>query len=366
MSVLRPPHSHELHDLPTEILQLIGSFLPLSSAALLTLTCHTILSKLNTTYLTPLKASLPPSQYRDPHGSLIIFPRATHGGELEAFLILLSLDLPDHIYCYFCRLIHLSAYLSSNQPDSSHACTRIKPKYLYYRSIPTSLTFPLLNSVSKRSSRFNISPTTALQPLTQTRTLFRPTFTRQISTLAKHTNNAILLRSTHWLLIAISGPLSVLQFPHLFRAELCPHIQLLEFLLNTFKSRVFSSSGPLDTTPTPTDRVTNSGLFQCKHCATEFEIDSATTRSRHEFALRVTVWQDFGACESPWDPMWEDHFVKQDHQIREPIPRTGSIKDAFEGACEVRERLRDPEIPEGLRLRGRWEWLWFGKGDSWS
>jgi hypothetical protein len=98
----------ELNTLPAEILLEIYSYLPMESAACLTMCSKRMLTKLRNECLRKIN-HLHQAKKLVPFNLLRISRISTifaHPQEREKFLILIAQDSPDFTYCYYCKQIH--------------------------------------------------------------------------------------------------------------------------------------------------------------------------------------------------------------------------------------------------------------------
>jgi hypothetical protein len=169
-SLPRDPMPIQLQDLPTELLQYIASHLPLSSAAVLTLSSQSMVAQLGTSYFNQLKKETLPLVERD-FGFCGSFPTLSPPQqEREDFLVLLDRDLRDTIYCYNCREIHdpMKTLKDSWKPrERQRACTRFEEVAAIHHHIHNDFCFSRFQMIMKRSERFGIDCSAQLRKLSR-------------------------------------------------------------------------------------------------------------------------------------------------------------------------------------------------------
>jgi hypothetical protein len=70
---------------------------------------------------------------------------------------------------------------------------------------------------------------------------------------------------------------------------------------------------------------------------------------RDLFALRISVWQDFGDCSSPYDPKCNHDRKRYDYRTSLGLAR--SIKVEFEESCSDSQKLGSLDLPKDLYLK---------------
>ncbi len=343
-----------MNGLPAEILRHIAAYLPLSSAAALTLSSRFILAKLGTVCFAGLTKDYLPliqNKYRT-HGAIPqpLPPQP----EREIFLILLDRDLKETIYCYYCKIIH----------DPTETLKDLKKKGLQQRACARfeslrsrhwfhdDFYFSKLQFMMKRSERFGIDCSRELRRLSKTCTFYGKRFTHQLTSQVRIISSNIFVRMEHWLLVQGDNTLAPLHSPFrkdgYYRADICPHNNLIDFILPTFDANLARGPTEYDFSPKSVAYFT---LYQCGACATEFQFDSAKC-SEGLFALRVVAWMDFGTCQSPLDPKWATHReLYGSFDLRVSDTASGCIKTPFEDACSDEQALCIPKLPKGVRLK---------------
>jgi hypothetical protein len=371
------PMPIQLQDLPTELLQYIASLLPLSSAAILALSSRSMLAKLGTSYFTQLKKeTLPPvesfSGTCGPPDPRLSPPQQ----EREDFLVLLDRDLRDTIYCYYCREIHdpMKTLKDSWKPrEKRRACTKCEAFVAIHHHIHNDFCFSRFQMIMKRSERFRIDCSAQMQKLSRTCTyhgrgsyasqspFFDQNFTHQVTTYARIVSGCLILRTVHWLLVEWKFGL---KFPK-YTVKICPHFSATQNNLPEEQRHhpFIAVAQPGSYGDRSIRRVAGYHLNQCHLCSTEFEMDGAEC-GRNLFALRTSVWQDFGDCSSLYDPKCK-HYRRK-YKYRTSLGSTSppwSIKVQFEESCSDAQKLGRLDLPKGLYLaKGIKTWIKGGVG----
>jgi hypothetical protein len=316
-----------------EVLEVIASFLPTSSAVLFVLSSRTVMWKLGTGTFKAINKpietlpqaffpSSPPYAKEQQH--LMSFWREDQK-ELHNFLQLYDRDRPDSLYCHYCRKIHNPG---KHDPGRWHPCSSTTVALLPHCYYPNNIYFNKLQYIMKRH-RLGLDTTTQLSELSKTKTkralsLDGSKYTRQISTLARIRYNKLLLRTQDWIIIP-SNPKP--QLPSGWNVQFCPH---WEFLQRKAWERCscYDHTGDQwrSCSCDEIERLISCKLSQpscsccsyvirCKECPTEFQLDSRKI-GKDKWALAFTIWKDLGECKDPFDPNcnWDRHRRKVNGQ----------------------------------------------------
>lgn len=317
-----------LNGLPAELLREIADFLPMSSAAALTLSCRYMYIQLGATYLERInEQSLTPFIHW--FDTIDKVPEPTpEQQERESFLVLLSQDLHEEIYCYYCKKIHHFEKSVSDLPDLrslwDRPCTRVESTMRVFHYYHDYFYFSKVQYIMKRHRRFKLDCSLQLKELSTTCYIHK--YPHTISTHALIWSGNLFLRSNHWILLQGSG--LALELPESYEINICPHIAAgkktscgrhLQTLIQCYISHYDANL------------LCNicTGVHQCKECDTEFQI-CHTKFGIHDLALGLIVWQDFGDGSSPFDSKWEPHRSASSKLRRSPDFLTGSLKEQFE------------------------------------
>ncbi|KAN0114688.1 hypothetical protein V8E51_004232 [Hyaloscypha variabilis] len=354
------PMPNQLQGIPAELLQNIARYLSLSSSAALALSSRFILAKLGNTYFVQLKEeTLPPVTSCSGTGGPT--PRLSPlQQEREDFLILLDRDLRDTIYCYYCRTIHdpMDTLKDRRKPRrEQRACTTCEGLVAIHHHIHNEFCFARFQMIMKKSQRFGMDCSAQLQKLSRTCTYYSPEpldklFTHQVTTYARVVSGCLLLRTIHWLLFEWEDDL---KFPK-YNVKVCSHIRATkdEGPANQRHLPFIAVPSPCAPAIRCVYRLIGPEVKQCQLCPTDFKIEGAECGplGRTLFALRVSVWQDFGDCSSLYDPNCKHTRAPSRAPKYLGLPNPyWSIKEEFEDSCPDVQKLSALNVlPRGLYL----------------
>jgi hypothetical protein len=323
--------------LPLEIIQYIASCLPASGAASFALCNHYLSQAVGAQSWT----NLSPSCQR---------------AEREVFLQLLDRDLPHHLFCHRCALLHLPQRPGVDERRDDEQYRRMRRRRCFdndfqartYYYLSSSFRFEHVQMAMKlHHLGLDVQNyLTALPPVVKG--------TCQLPNLkifeARIVADEMIVRSQHWLLWPAGHRFQLSQqaYPHpqvCAHLETSPHYQDDNVLTDLLQCKVEHINRNQD----PCPRCT--GLKQCWACPTEMQIDIKVFESQQGTALVVTKWLALGAGKSPFDPKWRSHFLDQNFQpARKPYPfEPGSIQRAFEQQQAAFD-FESPLTPELARL----------------
>jgi len=304
-----------LGELPPELIQLIATFLPPASAATFSVSCHA------------LNRILGPSH--------LLVARAQET-ECSDFLFALAKELPDRIFCYPCKHIHIvdktHKYL---HPDSGRfggtsPCVKADVKCGAYYGIHPDFSRSIFDMAVKRF-RLKLDSTESCQLLCRTRTLFADKCTQQYITDARIVAGSLFVR-VQYIIRVPSSQFS--DWPENLYFRICSHSggfarlnndttgfalgmgEAHKYLSKAFEQWEFSNSYVQQ-------------VRQCSKCRTDYQIDIKSFDAGG-VGVFVTKWLDLG--EGTKDPKWVQHvFDDTGHVSTQELEyELGSVKAAFE------------------------------------
>lgn len=293
--------------LSIEIIQDIARLLPLFSAASFALCCRTMASIIGTQYWQKLR--------------LLEGPRLI-------LCQLLERDIPDHIFCYRCRILH-----RPGRVDAPCMKDEIRHGRLH-------IVFPEFQMAMKRH-RLGLGAKDYLDKLAGTLTELRKGYTYQSITAARIVSSNLLVRAKHLFLL----PRPFQYFPRDRGITVCAHLIFDPTRPYCFPDRL----GALlqcrmrhwqDAKACPLDICV--GMKKCFYCHTEICI--GVQYSGCGVTIVVTAWREFGdgdgdghAAEdagqkSKWRTQSGFDVTLVNKQRREAKFTAGSIRSRFEHA----------------------------------
>ncbi|KAH6713953.1 hypothetical protein BKA61DRAFT_689329 [Leptodontidium sp. MPI-SDFR-AT-0119] len=322
------PPKPPLLKLPVEITAHIAQFLLPASAASLAFTCRSALETLGTTYWQVLR-------------------EVGRQQELEQFLSLLETDLPDHVLCYHCLILHCS----NNGGHRGTACYRAELLGGVYNYIHKNVTFDIFRATMK-CYRQGLNYSRLLERFETKIISCRSieNFPYRFLSLAKFIDRSLLLRVQETLLFP-NGLFP--QIPINGRISICAHVSTVG---TGFEARLpVHMQCKLDHNHDVQQCVRSSGIRQCVYCPTEFQIELQDCE-RFGIAVVVTKWLDLGEGRSVRDPKWWSRLSKSytDHDLfagmrgvykehledRLPVPsELTSIRATFEAERDMQLTL---------------------------
>lgn len=305
--------SANLDDLPSEILVTIGDFLPLFSAAALTLTTKTVHLKLGSLYF----ARINKAKKIDCTGRARV---ATCGLPLQrqTFLRLLDKDSPDLIYCYVCQKLHMTQlsdptwHLSKGIPIRD-LCAEFDPCHMIYG---TGWNYARLYMLFK--TRRTDRKGHHLKTFRNTTTRHEPECTYQRSVRPTFIGDDLYVQVQHRILFARNStqdlPLKRLfhglcaHFPAVRKGNPPERSSALGVVADMVKCTIerFQKGAVHDATCTKCART----LVTCEHCVTQFMVRIGKAGDG-QLILTITSWQRMGSAESPFNLMFSPWPVLQ-------------------------------------------------------
>jgi hypothetical protein len=281
-----------LEVLQPELIIYVAQFLPLSSTALFTLSCHAACATLGTRYWNSLRA-------KDQHQQHI------------EFLSQLSKDLsPDYVPCYHCRFLHLCTILYSD-----HLPTR--PLYLYdvtlcdnaevrgkvRRYIHGGFQFRTLQMAMKKHP-LGLDHEVWLKCLCRQSTtgMIMQKFASEFKADARIVDSCLLFRSE---LVTLIPPGLTIRNMDRCSIAICHHIRLVahgaEANLPETAECILNHQHALQRC------VRKSGIVRCTACPTEYGL-SIEECGKFGVAAIITKWMDLGEGQTILDPRWLSHL----------------------------------------------------------
>jgi hypothetical protein len=279
--------------LPAEIIIYMAQFLPLSSTALFTLSCHTARATLGTRSWIRLWAE----DQRQEH--------------IE-FLLQLSKDLPPYyVPCYHCRVLHSCKRRHSGRPTPRDPlygwhitlCQRAETLGEVRKYIHEDFQFRTFQMAMKMH-RLGLDHKFWLEHLCNTLTACRikEKFPYLFKADTRIVDSSLLFRS-HRVILMPRG----LTIRNLGRYcfDICPHIRLVAG--GAQANLPETSDCTMNHQHDPQRCVRKSGIVSCTACPTEYAL---SLEGCWEFGIAViiTTWMDLGEGQTALDPRWWSHL----------------------------------------------------------
>lgn len=305
----------------------ITEFLPLQAAASFTLTCRPVWYILGNHYLDRLKVK-------------------GHKSDRLAFLELLERDLPRQILCYDCQLLHSGTKRRYNSLWSSYkrvspCASRDLTSYVkfYIQEGFCSVTF----QSAMKLHRHGLDCNKQLSLLTGFVSARSWGYNHQWRSIPRIINGHYILRHQVWLLFPVGYEVII---PNTIHTDICPHLEFNLFGWSELKTKLACRISHWNNLPLNFRCPTCSGLFQCKICPTEFQIDTKDFL-KNGVALILTRWLDLGEGRNLSDPRYASHISHAYDATRYrdvPVPfEAGSIRATYEGENFDMEKLLTPK-----------------------
>lgn len=297
--------------LPTELISSIAEFLPLSAAASFTLTCRPIWFILGSQYLDRI--------------------RLTDGFDRPVFLDLLQRDLPRHILCLDCEMLHSRVQLGNQMPCTKADYASFADWFINdkFSSVELLLVMKLYHSGLNYDER--------LSSLSGFRSHYMRSHILHQEFAPRIANGHFLMRHQTWILLPAGRKL---ELPKLICTCVCPHWRFNMPYATELTRKMRCRASHWDNAQLNSRCQTCSGLFQCWICPTEFQID-AMDFSEYGVALLLTRWLDLGEGWSLLDSRYRSH-VRYYYGNQVPF-KAGSIKATYEGVGVDMIRLLTPK-----------------------
>jgi hypothetical protein len=274
-----------------------------------------------------------------------------------AFLDLLQRDLPCQILCHYCRRLHSSTESRHNTRwDGKLArCTREDDDSYVDEYIQDGFSSATFQSAMKLH-RYGLNCSKQLSLLTGFHSSFEIGHNYQWESTPRIVNGHFLLRHQAWFLFPVGWDV---RLPSTVVADVCPHWTLDSYSGHStrLETKIACRMSHWDDVRLNSRCRTCSGLFQCKRCPTEFQID-VKDFLENGVALILTRWLDLGEGRTPLDPRYASHVIHK-HCRRYSVPvrfEAGSIRAAFEGGDFDIETLLTPKHKEHLFMQNPLPW----------
>ena len=326
--------------IPLEIIHEIASWLPLSSAANLTLCNRKLKHILGNRYLLALR----------PDGS----------SKYERNLFLRGLDRhsPETFLCYGCSKLHPLApidedrltpearfkwvsefrCLSRNDTDKllyTYVITFHYHAQFRFEHIQVAMKLHRLGLVSDAKAYLECSA--LKEPIRRKMTVYDPSNMGYYFFEPRIVKDQVFARAQSWISIPKEQDLLIYRRTHLHRNLLCVHLDvdfmgvggdrfamILQCILEQLRGKQ-ESCGQCQT------------LIRCHYCPTEVLVETKRSDLQVEGDMVViTKWQALGYGVSPYEPQWESHFQPRPPWPWPPGSTPGSIREAFENQPGVK------------------------------
>lgn len=279
--VFKRKQGQPLLSLPVEILQLIRDFLPPSSAASFALCSRALLDAVGNNPFHSLRAD-------------------DHMIERRRFLVAMQKDLPEWLLCYHCSRFH--PLRLDEGPDATWRyirepiCTQangviyltqsFRIRFQHAQSLMNNYRFgrPYKQQLKGLSHKYSLSDHTAK-------------LKGNVRSFIEKGNLYVRTRST--LRLPDSCGMGLIQQ---WMLPVCNHLESYccnQTLWDTIKCRLNQGH---------TERCTKCKKRNaCGQCITWYQVKIKRDRANKEVVLRLLVWKDLGACETPFDREWREH-----------------------------------------------------------
>ncbi|KAB8296804.1 hypothetical protein EYC80_002221 [Monilinia laxa] len=328
--------------LPAELILIVASMLPTSSAACLALSSRRISKILGPGHWRSLQSGAP--------------------SVLLQFLKSLARDLPQYFVCQECPTLHHIQSIKRPQVIErgfNPFCVWIGRGYHLLSQSQYRVYFPHVQ-LAMRQYRSGIDigfPLAVFQNLEMKYNRTHQKFTL-LSIDAQIIQNDLLLRSQTWVLIPWSQRDGYLdQLVDGLHQDICIHTSsgLLgkHLTTNLVKSRLAQLEAHEEIHPQ---------TLQCPECWMEHELDIADFGKRG-FAILITKWVNLGSGLDFKDPKWQSHVMPRANSNAGHPRQTGDIKKNFEAQTET--PMKDLTADHKLKLSsGRHDRLAYPDSDG--
>lgn len=328
--------SSPFRELPSELILLITSYLPLESVGSLSLSCLPLYSCLKTEYLQSLKEA--------------------ESSAMKRFLHLLERDLPAHIICPKCNKLHyipfaerhLASQLYLTPSKNSLKCRIADSTGHYDRGTPGGFSSTIFRMAMKTHRQGK--DTTALLRLLSYRDTNRylEGFVELYTAEARIRGGSLLVRDQKVFMVPTSQKIPL---PWYSSFSFCRHIPLIGMAdLYWWGIRV-PKAHEID------EYENEQGIIYCPHCRTEFRIDFKSYGKAGN-ALFVTRWIDFGQGQGRGADDIKRIIRRNGFERRRKVThKRGSICVAFEKNAEFKfDSLLTKQDEKDLREKPYWTW----------
>jgi hypothetical protein len=252
------------------------------------------------------------------------------------FLQRLSRDLPRHVYCHACSVIHECKHIlpSSMLPDPPHLLEHDELAKLHRLKVPVQLhpwewTYCFshihLQLAMKRhfcGPAHGISTESLAYVEILPSSLYPLTALLSVDAQICH-GPRLCLRIQSWSLVKDFAPSSftnVLICYHLYAGS-APAVELIQSEWDICESRSEKPSDP--------------NIYQCSICGIDYQIEVVDCDSKGT-ALIITKWLDLGSGLDPNDPGWKRHFFGYSFRLENEATKSdGTLRSQFEQKSAV-------------------------------
>lgn len=337
------PAPKSLPGLPVELLVRILEYLPLSSAALLSLCSQSLWRNLGSNHFELLRRG---RRCIDPRTFMPRFVFTEDEEQRNKFFLLLERDSKEMVFCYFCQKLH-----RPSEQYIHYRKTRCKDYRTAWGDLGNGATFSRLNYAMKQY-RQGLNVKDILDPVSKAVTHYQYNWAHRRLFTPRVVSGSLYLRTQHWILLQ---PKKFLELPRgFYYISLCNHLKDICQddpenwpLTKILQDRLYEYRQARGNT------MCESDIEKCQTCRTEFQVDIKETTWRGK-AVVITVWQDFGQISTPFDMTWNAHFfLASDFEElgRTPSFIPGSIKESFECGSFDLEAHQTKHAPENLCFR---------------
>jgi hypothetical protein len=301
--------------LPLELIFLIASYLPLESAAILSLSCYPLYSCLKTECLQPLK-----------EGEYSV---------INGFLRFLERDLPTHLLCPHCNKLHSMSFAKRHLTSGSWFPTS-KP-WLLCRSVDRHnyiegrIFFDFSSTIFRMAMKAHRQghDTTKLLGLLSygKRNIVQIGFVEQPSAAVRIQDGSLLAREQRVFMVPSSQKTPIPWHPSI---NICLHIQFLTMRCLAMHGIRIPHADEIE------GHENKQGIIYCEYCYSEFRVDFKSYGEAGN-AMFVTKWIDIGEGRDISDHKWTSRFrgVLGEARTKAAFQR-GSICAAFEQKDEFK------------------------------
>jgi hypothetical protein len=239
----------------------------------------------------------------------------------QEFLMLLERDVEGMVFCHFCQWIHRPDMFDIGFKESNERkCFAPKSNVLLNYDLG-ELNYGHICNLKKSIHLSPDNGSAALARLSKTVTTYRR-MTHQVSLSARIISGTFYLRAQHRFSFLATSPPRIPDFHYL--TNFCLHQRKFDgkfgIGIEHYLRCPNSKSGCI--TCEQCNRVT-----MCAECCTELQVDVKELRNGRA-VLVVTVWQDLGDLQSPFNDKWISRF-RVGHRINTSYAEQ-RIKDTFE------------------------------------
>jgi len=308
-----------IHRLPSELILLIASHLPLESTASLRLSCY---------YLYQCLEMQGPASFKEADYSVI-----------DRFLRLLERDLPTHIVCPHCHKLHpmssaehhraLGIYSSINKPLA--ACWMEDLGNEVDRNIHLEFSSTIFRMAMKahrqghEASRF-----LSLLSSGPARNTAWLRFGEQRTAAVRIQDGSLLVRAQRMFMVPSFRKLPLPSYGHV---DICAHIRFWTM------TGMYKHGIQIPYADEIEGYENRQGTLCCDYCYTEFRIDFKSYGKAGN-AMFITKWMDIGEGRDPSDHKFRSRLGRRRGKTWTQVTfRRGSICAAFEQKAESEFRF---------------------------